>query len=62
MKNFTKYLLAILAGAIAGTLVWWGFDSFAANDAGYFVKIFLKSLVPVIVVVLLLSQVKKAGT
>lgn len=51
-----KYILPILIGAAAGTIAVWAFDSFENQNAGYFAKAFLKSLIPVTVVVLVLNS------
>ncbi len=54
-----KYILPIFIGAIAGAIVIWGFDSFANQNAIYFAKAFLKSLVPVTVAVFVVNSRQK---
>ena len=54
-----KYILPILLGCIAGAITIWAFDSFEPQNPQYFIKAFLKALLPTSIAVLIVQSLRK---
>ncbi len=55
MKFLKLYLLPIIAGAIACTLVSWAFESFTPQSNSFFIKNFIQSVASIGCVMFLLN-------